>query len=109
MDYEGIICINSHTNRHMNKQLIENLKRFSLSILLTFCFLSPLLSNNYEAGNVRYFEEFDLPVEAAVIAEQFDMQEPTNTVEAEHEYDLILDKVVSEGRITNKLNKSVLY
>ncbi|MBS2213775.1 hypothetical protein KEM09_20370 [Carboxylicivirga mesophila] len=93
----------------MNKQLTENLKRFSLSILLAFYFLSSLFSNNYEAQNVRYFDEFELPDEAVFIAEQFDMQEPANTIEAEHEYDLILDKVISEGRITNQLNKSALY
>ncbi|MCG8578838.1 MAG: hypothetical protein MI866_02915 [Bacteroidales bacterium] len=93
----------------MNNKLMGNLKRVSLSGILAFCFLSTLFSNNYEAGNIRYFEEFDLPGEAAVVAGQMELEEASAEAVAEHAYDLILDKVVSEGRITNQLNKTAFF
>ncbi len=92
----------------MNKLLKEYRKRVSLSIIVAFCFLASLLGNTYETGDVRYFEAFDftegLPVSASLLP-----AEALGETEEAHEYDAILDKVISEGRITNKLNKSALY
>ncbi|MBI9063109.1 MAG: hypothetical protein JEZ14_14095, partial [Marinilabiliaceae bacterium] len=63
-----------------------------------------LLSNDYDNGEIRYFDDFELTAtETSLHLEKADQ---TQQAEVENPYDAILQKVIDEGRITNTLDSS---
>jgi len=74
-----------------------------LFVLLTFIPLH-LLSNDYGNGEIRYFDNFELPITATALNEE--ESDPAQETAVDNPYDAILQKVIDEGRITNTLDSS---
>lgn len=74
-----------------------------LIVLLTFIPFH-LLSNDYDNGEIRYFDDFELTRPET----GFNLEEPDPAQETavDNPYDAILQKVIDEGRITNTLDSS---
>jgi len=80
-------------------------KKFSLSIIVAFFITSLSQANNYDEGSVRYFDDFDIVEAESSVEEISEIDDDVST----HPFDQVLDKVVKEGKITNKLNKSAFF
>jgi len=78
-----------------------------ISVLFNLLFINSFVfANDYEVGSVRYFDNFtldqadeDIQLETAAIVSD----------ESPNKWDLILDKVISENRITSSLTEASFF
>lgn len=92
-----------------NPMNLKPIKYIFLSLILgVFVYVPKVYSEDYDEGSIRYFDDFS-PSELDLNMAGFDPAESQTQVEAEHEFDLIQNKVIEENRITSTLEEGSFF